>query len=450
MIRRPIAAVLGAITLAAILFAVALPFFGAAWAYVFAAAGAMGGAALGAWGQTLLLRRLDDDIAEAARVLEALAQGKAGERLYLASEGSAPAGPRFNQALGRLEERIGSLELDRARFRTIFAHLQSGVVLLDARRRVLLMNPAAERIFGVWAPEVESRYHLALTHAYELEAALDRAERGEVVQLELREAGRLLAIELLPVLGQGGGGTLLVAHDVTEERRLLEIRSQFVANVSHELRTPLTVIRGFAETLLGSKVDAERAQRFLRHIADETERLSLLVDDLLRLAAIEGGAARPARAACDLREVALAICERYRDAAAAAGIALDLEGQSARVVSDRDRIEGILVSLIDNAVKYTPEGGRVVVETGEDAAGAYVSVADNGMGIPERDLPHIFERFYRVDRARQRATGGSGLGLSIARHLALSIGAELLVESEVAKGTRFTLRLRDMSNAQDA
>ncbi len=393
-------------------------------------------------------RRALRDFDHALEALAALAAGRTPERFYAPYGGLAEREQAFNQALQEIADRLAALELDRVRFLAIVGNLRSGVVLLDSRRRVQVINPAAERIFGVWAPEVEQTYHLAMTHTYALESALDRVERGEVVQAERREGGRVLQIDLAPV--PGTGGTLLVVHDVSEERRLLEVRSQFVANVSHELRTPLTVLGGFAETLLEEDVDEGHRRRFLRHIAEETRRLSLLVDDLLRLAAIESGRERPERQELDLLEIARAVAERYGAEAASRGVALGVEGGAARTVSDRDRIEAILISLIDNAVKYTQVGGHVTVLVGRSGPAAELTVQDDGPGIPAADLPHIFERFYRVDRSRQRATGGSGLGLAIARHLALSIGAELHVESEVGQGSRFRLRLPGMDASADA
>jgi two-component system phosphate regulon sensor histidine kinase PhoR len=408
----------------------------------FALVGALAGGLAGALLAYIVGDRSRQDLGAAVRVLASFTSGSRGERLYLGQDDLGGLAGQFNQHLTEMQEVLSALEVDRARFQAIIHNLRSGVVLLDKRRRVQVVNPAAERIFGVWAPEVVETYHLAITHAYALESALDRVEEGQVLQIERNENGRVLQIDLAPV--RGAGGVLLVATDITEERRLLEVRSQFVANVSHELRTPLTVIGGFAETLLGEGVDQTRRERFLGHINDEVKRLTLLVDDLLRLAALESGRVRPERTPVPLREVARAVVERYGESARARGISLGVQGEEIRVLSDRDRIEGILISLVDNAVKYTQEGGQIEISTVLGKGMVGLRVADNGPGIPADDLPHIFERFYRVDRSRQRATGGSGLGLAIARHLALSIGAELSVESTLGHGTTFSLSLPDM------
>ena len=399
-----------------------------------------------AW--TVSRRRFLREFDVALKALGDLAEGREPERFYAPIGDLAQREETFNDQLQALSERLTALELDRARFLAIIRNLRAGVVLLDGGRRVQVINPAAERIFGVWAPEVVETYHLGMTHTWALETALDRVERGEVLEIERQDGGRSLRLDLAPV--PGTGGTLLVVQDVSEERRLLEVRSQFVANVSHELRTPLTVLRGFAETLLDGDVDEAHRTRFLRHIAEETRRLSLLVDDLLRLAAIESGRERPERAEVDLLEIARVVAERYGPEAERRGVALAVEGHAARAVSDRDRIEAILISLIDNAVKYTPDGGHVTVQVDPAAGAAELTVRDDGPGIPAADLPRIFERFYRVDRSRQRATGGFGLGLAIARHLALSIGADLTVESAVGEGSTFHLRLPGMADGAGA
>jgi two-component system phosphate regulon sensor histidine kinase PhoR len=410
--------------------------------------GLLVGLALGLLAAYLLRRRALRDFDHALSALATLAGGEIPERFYAPYGELAEREQRFNQGLQQLSDRLAELELDRMRFLAIIRNLRAGVVLLDSRRRVQVINPAAERIFGVWAPEVEQTYHLAMTHTYALESALDRVERGELLQIERREGGRTLQLDLAPV--SGTGGTLLVVHDVSEERRLLEVRSQFVANVSHELRTPLTVLGGFAETLLEGDVDEAHRRRFLRHIAEETRRLSLLVDDLLRLAAIESGRERPARSTVDLLELVEAVAERYDLQARERGVELGVSGQPTKAYSDRDRIEAILISLIDNAVKYTQEGGHVTLQVGDADGAAEIKVQDDGPGIPPADLPHIFERFYRVDRSRQRTTGGSGLGLAIARHLALSIGAELGVESELGQGSTFRLAIPGMAQGGEA
>jgi signal transduction histidine kinase len=242
-----------------------------------------------------------------------------------------------------------------------------------------------------------------------------------------------------------GTGTVLVLHDITELRRLERVRAEFVANVSHELRTPLTSIKGYLETLLdGGLRDRTNAGRFLAIAHTHTERLGRLVDDLLRLSDVESGRVRLDREAVSLHDAVRVVAATFEPQAAPKGLVLVNEvPEDVRVLADRDRLSQILVNLVDNAVKYTPEQRGAIRLSARRRPDQLVeaAVADPGIGIPSTDLPRITERFYRVDKARSRALGGTGLGLTIVKHLVQAHGGELSVESELGKGTtvRFTL-----------
>jgi two-component system phosphate regulon sensor histidine kinase PhoR len=238
----------------------------------------------------------------------------------------------------------------------------------------------------------------------------------------------------------------MVLHDVTELRRLERVRTEFVANVSHELRTPLTAIRGYLETLLEGGLDeGDNARRFLEIVSRHTERLGRLLDDLTDLSNIELG-----KVALEVRPTVLwealePVLAIIGPRAAVKGVALsaDLPPDLPPVLADSDRLEQILINLVDNAVKFTPADGRVTVSASLRDTMVEVAVADTGVGIPSTDLPRITERFYRVDRARTRELGGTGLGLAIVKHLVQAHGGALRIESELGKGTtvRFTLPL---------
>jgi two-component system phosphate regulon sensor histidine kinase PhoR len=241
-----------------------------------------------------------------------------------------------------------------------------------------------------------------------------------------------------------GPGTLLVLHDITELRRLERVRTEFVANVSHELRTPLTSIRGYLETLLdGALEEPVNGRRFIEIAHTHAERLSRLVDDLLQLSDIETGKVVLQPEAHVLHEMAADVAAMFEKRATqkqlllANNVPADLQVQA-----DRDRVTQILVNLVDNAVKYTPEGGGVILGATRALNGfVTVWVDDTGIGIPSTDLPRLTERFYRVDKARSRELGGTGLGLAIVKHLVQAHGGELWLESELGKGTTvyFTL-----------
>jgi two-component system phosphate regulon sensor histidine kinase PhoR len=273
---------------------------------------------------------------------------------------------------------------------------------------------------------------------------------GDMVSRELRlttPVERRIEVHALPLrLGGDGTGVLMVLHDVTELHRLERVRTEFVANVSHELRTPLTAIRGYLETLLeGALEEPENARGFLEIVSRHTQRLGRLLDDLMDLSNIELGKVALNAEPTDLREALEPVLDIIRPHAEEKGVLLaaELPAELPAVLADRDRLDQIVINLLDNAVKFTPSMGRVTVAASVQAEMVEVVVSDTGIGIPSTDLPRITERFYRVDKARSRELGGTGLGLAIVKHLVMAHGGELKIESEVGKGTivRFTLSL---------
>jgi two-component system phosphate regulon sensor histidine kinase PhoR len=257
---------------------------------------------------------------------------------------------------------------------------------------------------------------------------------------------RVLQVQAVPLrLGGAGAGVVLVLYDVTELRRLEQVRTEFVANVSHELRTPLTAIRGYLETLLeGALGDPAHARPFLEVAHRHTARMGRLIDDLTDLSNIELGRVRLERVPVDLSAAVDAALAVVSPRAAAAGVeaTVEIPPDLPFVSADLDRLTQILINLLDNAVKYSPTGGSVQVRAAAlPGRRVEVAVADAGIGIPPADLPRVTERFYRVDKARSRELGGTGLGLAIVKHLVLAHGGDLRIESEPGKGTtvRFTL-----------
>jgi two-component system phosphate regulon sensor histidine kinase PhoR len=240
---------------------------------------------------------------------------------------------------------------------------------------------------------------------------------------------------------------LLVVSDVTEAELQNRVRQDFVANVSHELKTPLTSLKGYAETLLdGGMEDVENRGRFLRTIHDQAIRLESLVEDLLSLADLERPGTEFHLQRIDLRDVVERQAAAFRQQATGSGLALDvIPGPPVEVTADRRRIEQVLANLLDNALKYTEEGG-VHVSLGAGDGGAWCEVADTGVGIPEEHKPRIFERFYRVDRARSREKGGTGLGLAIVKHAIALHGGDITFRSTPGKGSAFRFEIPLMSN----
>jgi two-component system phosphate regulon sensor histidine kinase PhoR len=361
-------------------------------------------------------------------------------------------GRSLNVMAGRLREKIDDLEREQAKATAILDAMVEGVIATDGHDHIILLNERARGIFGLGQSRVEHRPLLEVIRNVALHGLLNEsraAADGEVVSREIKlpePSERVLQVHAVPLRFTGDElGAVIILHDITELRRLEQVRTEFVANVSHELRTPLTAIQGYLETLLdGALEEPEHARKFLEIVFRHTERLGRLTDDLTDLSNIELGRISLRIEPADLTEVtesALAIIQP-RAGAGRVTVEASLPADMPEVLADRDRLAQILINLVDNAVKYTPAGGHVWVEARRLPSGMVeVAVRDTGVGVPKADLPRLTERFYRVDKARSRELGGTGLGLAIVKHLVLAHGGELGIESELWKGTtvRFTL-----------
>ena len=361
-------------------------------------------------------------------------------------------GRSLNVMAGRLREKIDDLEREQAKATAILDAMVEGVIATDGHDHIILLNERARGIFGLGQTRVERRPLLEVIRNVDLHGLLNEsraAADGEVVSREIKlpePSERVLQVHAVPLRFTGDEpGVVIILHDITELRRLEQVRTEFVANVSHELRTPLTAIQGYLETLLdGALEEPQHARKFLEIVFRHTERLGRLTDDLTDLSNIELGRISLRIEPADLTEVtesALAIIQP-RAGSGRVTVEASLPADMPEVLADRDRLAQILINLVDNAVKYTPAGGHVWVEAQRLPSGMVeVAVRDTGVGVPKADLPRLTERFYRVDKARSRELGGTGLGLAIVKHLVLAHGGELGIESELWKGTtvRFTL-----------
>jgi two-component system phosphate regulon sensor histidine kinase PhoR len=323
--------------------------------------------------------------------------------------------------------------------------MEEGLWLTDAAGRVTRHNLALKALLYA-GQELRGRHPSEFVQSEALAVAVDRAcAGGEATRLELQLEGvrpRVLQVSVRPLVHEGGGSFALF-HDVTELRRLEKVRTDFVANVSHELRTPITAIRGYAETLRdGALKDPAHAPRMVDIIYRQAERLSALVEDLLELSRLEGHELHLEPSDVSLHEATARVLEVVRQRAAGKEIHFEVRlSQSARAWADERAVEQVLLNLLDNAVKYTPPGGQVRVDGGEEAGRVVVSVTDTGLGIEEKHLPRLFERFYRVDKGRSRDMGGTGLGLSIVKHLAVAMGGDVRVTSAPGVGSTFSVLL---------
>ncbi len=365
-------------------------------------------------------------------------------------------GRSLNVLAARLREKIQDLAQEQAKATAILDGMVEGVIAVDGHDHILLMNERARAMFNLESGRVERKPFLEVIRNADLHAVFrhgraagaDDTGDAAAVQRELHlntPVERILQVHAVPLrLGPGETGVAMVLHDITALRQLEHVRTEFVANVSHELRTPLTAIQGYLETLLGGAMeDPAHARRFLEVVFRHTERLGRLLNDLTDLSNIELGRVALHRGPVDLAEVVEGTLDIIRAKADAGGVRLEarLPDHLPAVQADRDRLAQILINLVDNAVKYTPGGGRVTVEGAAGVGLVEVAVADTGVGIPPADLPRITERFYRVDKARSRELGGTGLGLAIVKHLVAAHGGTLVIESRLGEGTRVRVTL---------
>ncbi|MGH9022326.1 MAG: sensor histidine kinase [Acidimicrobiia bacterium] len=344
---------------------------------------------------------------------------------------------RLERAAEHSQSRIGEARADRNRLSGAMAELADGVVVVDDRGEVVLRNGVADQLSG-------SERGDALTNDAIWEM-LDRALRGLQGERELRFFGpprRVLHVRAVPLHDHNRPvGAAVFIRDVSEARRIENMRRDFVANVSHELKTPIGALGLLAETMSGEE-DLEMLRRLADRVLHEAERLERTVEDLLDLSILEAQES-PERELVSVALVMADAAERMAASAEAAGIPIEMTEPAGdiRISCDRRQVISGLFNLLDNAVKYSEEGGKVEFTAEVEGFHVVVSVRDYGIGIPGRDLERIFERFYRVDRTRSRATGGTGLGLAIVRHVAQAHGGEVSVDSEEGLGSTFRLKL---------
>lgn len=349
----------------------------------------------------------------------------------------------FNRLTSDLDERIRELAGERDEVRDVLNAINEGVVALTADARLVRINEAAMRILDV--EPVPALTHVSrFVRSAELRVVMEAAPSQEVGAREVHLGENRYLVSGRPL---GAGGAVITFVDVSEVRRLEEVRSDFVANASHELKTPLTAVRGFSETLLEDDPPEALRQSFLDLIWRNTVRLQRLVEDLLDLSRLESGGWVPQSEPVRVEEVAVKAWVQTGPRVSESSVRLHVDG-SGIAIADARGLSQIFQNLFDNALRHTPDGGtiRVQVEPGEshgmeDEDRILVSVRDTGSGMAPVHLPRIFERFYRVDPARSRAEGGTGLGLAIVRHLVIAMGGEVWAESVIEEGTtiRFTL-----------
>jgi two-component system phosphate regulon sensor histidine kinase PhoR len=398
-------------------------------------------------------RRISKRMRQITLGAERYASGDFGYKLDVSrTEEFAGVAESLNRMAGQLDEQIRTVTDQSNEREAILASMVEGVLAVDTDERVITVNRAAVTLLGVDAEQAHGRSIQEVVRNTELQKLIARslAEHQQVEgELTLRTNGRDRYVQVSCAILQGNGGksigVIAVLNDVSRLKALEGMRRDFVANVSHEIKTPVTSIKGFAETLLdGAKDEPVEAERFLRIIVGQSDRLNSIVEDLLSLSSVEqaadaAGVELQEGSLSDVVRVAVEVCDAK---ARAKGISIELDvPESAYAIINPPLLEQAVVNLVDNAIKYSPDGSTVEVRLAVAAGEATIEVRDHGSGISREHLPHLFERFYRVDKARSRTLGGTGLGLAIVKHIAEAHNGSVSVESAVSAGSVFTLRL---------
>jgi two-component system phosphate regulon sensor histidine kinase PhoR len=402
-------------------------------------------AAAAAISSKTLARRIET-LAEVADRYETGALG--GPPLDYGTDEVATIARALNDSILEVGSRTSERETVRARMEAILNGMSEGVLVVTPQGRLQVVNDAARRMLNVIEPP-EGRHYLDVVRHPEIAGQISGALHGmvgEERELTLPGANATFAVRGAPVASSAGRGAVLVLHDITELRKADRIRRDFVANVSHELRTPLTAVRGFVEALLDDAADGAEARRFLETIARHTLRMERLVRDLLRLARLDAGQELLERVPCATEALFTGVTTDLSDAIESRHqrVAHHVGADAQSVQGDPAKLHDALRNLLENAVNYSPEGTTITMTAERHDSRILFSIADEGPGIPDADLPRIFERFYRVDKARARTgrdPGGTGLGLAIVKHLVALHGGRVSAANRPEGGAVFRIEL---------
>jgi len=388
-----------------------------------------------------LAHRLVKPIKDLELIITKVAHGDLSKRIEIeSSDEIGRFGKAFNEMADKLQDTIKDGLDKQNRLEAILRSMESGVIAVDRDYKVIMINPYAENIFGI-SKDIIGQNLMDKVRDFELENVFKHGN-GEYREIKVMwPKERELRIRTADIVEDKSFiGTVAVIQDITDIKKLESMRSQFVANVSHELKTPLTSIKGFAETLRYVEDSAKR-EKFLDIIDDEADRLTRLINDILTLSDIEN-LKEKISVEINVQQEVGNIYELLKQTADAKNIKLHLiNNGNAKIMGDRDRFKQMLLNLVDNAIKYSEPGGKVCIGTEIEDNKCVIWVKDTGVGISKEDIERIFERFYRVDKARSRKQGGTGLGLAIVKHIVLSLNGTIEIESEVLKGSKFIVRI---------
>lgn len=370
-----------------------------------------------------------------------VARGELHRRIKITSKDEiSELGKTFNDMADRLQSTLGEMYDKQNRLEAILKSMESGVIAVDRNNKIIMINPYAEEIFGI-RRDIIGENLMDHIRDFELQNIFEHnQDQSKEIKLHWPKERELRVRTADIINGYEHIGTVAVVQDITDIKRLENIRSQFVANVSHELKTPLTSIKGFAETLKYVE-DTVTKDKFLNIINDEAERLTRLINDILILSDIENNR-EVKMEPVNINQAVRDVYYLMKNTADAKNITLTLQGGDVPPISGtEDKVKQMLINLVDNAVKYSENGDRVYIGTEIENEACILWVEDTGPGIPKEHIPRLFERFYRVDKARSRAKGGTGLGLAIVKHIVLGLNGTIEVKSELGIGSKFTVRI---------
>lgn len=362
-----------------------------------------------------------------------------------------PQAAEYNAIIARIQDRIFRQKSRNHVLSTVMSQMQNGIIAVDQNLNVIFITSVAKKLLGIVGnPEYKNINEVSKDVKLD-DVFVEAMRQGGVYTNEVAartavgRGHRPLRLYVSPMRRDDNVvGALAIVEDITELRRLEQVRTDFAANVSHELKTPLTSIRGFVETLQAGAIDnPEMAHKFLKIIMMETERLTRLINDILSISKLESGNDEVATERIRLDKKACDVCEMLSIHAQEKQVSINchLNGEPVYIIGNPDRVEQLLINLTENAIKYNVPGGSVTVQVFSNENEANVTISDTGIGIAEENLPRLFERFYRVDKGRSRQMGGTGLGLAIVKHIVRSMNGEIEVHSKLGEGTEFLITL---------
>jgi len=383
-------------------------------------------------------------------VAKAIAKGDFSKRITITSNDEiGDLAKAFNYMSEQIRLRIQEVTASKSRLEAVLLSMFEGVMVVDLKGLILLMNQTLKDFLRVKEESVGKKpleviRNIEIQEIADIVLKLQGGVKSREISVLVPEE-KILLIHATPVIQEGKPkGAVLVFHDITNLRLLEKVRQDFVANVSHELRTPITSIKGYAETLLeGALEDKENAKDFLKIIYSDSDRLAKLIDDLLDLSKIESDKLRLALKPCAIEPIVQRVVSGLRTQTKAKSliINIDIPKGVSNILGDEGEIAQVLLNFIDNAIKYTNERGKITITAIDQSEFVQVDVSDTGIGISEKDLPRLFERFYRVDKARSRELGGTGLGLSIVKHIVQAHNGKVAVQSVLGQGSTFSFTI---------